>query len=113
VYGPAEHAQAPCPHPLPLRAHAVATVRRAVELAMAPYERSLKLDGRDPLVRVALATRSGFSYRAGACSRAAWARSIVASVLLPHVEKLSASMSQHTFAVARVRQGWVLWGYIH
>jgi hypothetical protein len=43
----------------------------------------------------------------------AWARSIVATVLLPHTEKFSSSMSQHTFAVGRVRQGWVLWGFIH
>jgi hypothetical protein len=113
VYGPAEHADTPCPRLLPPPARVLVTVKRAVELAMPPYERSLKLDGRNSIVRVAPATRSGYSYRAGGCGRAAWAQSVVATVLLPHVEKLSASMSQHTFAVGRVHQGWVLWGYIH
>ena len=113
VFGPPLRARVPCPRLLPLPAGALATVKRAVKLAMPPYERTLKLDGRDPLVKVGPASRSGFSYQAGGCGRTAWRRSIIASVLLPHVEKFSASMSQHTFAVGRVRQGWVLWGYIH
>jgi hypothetical protein len=33
-------------------------------------------------------------------------------VYLPHVTD-SASLSQHRFAVGRVREGWVIWGYIH
>ncbi len=80
---------------------------------MPPFEKRLKLDGRDPIVKVGVANRSGFDYLAGGCGRATWARSLVASVLLPHVERFSASMSQHTFAVGRVGDGWVLWGYIH
>jgi len=113
VFGPPLNGRVPCPRLLRLPTDALATVKRAVELAMPLYERTLKLDGRDPLVKVGPASRSGFSYVAGGCGRAAWRRSIVASVLLPHVEKVSASMSQHTFAVGRDRQGWVLWGYIH
>ncbi|MGH3009882.1 MAG: hypothetical protein ACRDLM_10835 [Gaiellaceae bacterium] len=113
LYGPPLRAGVACPRLLPLAANALATVKRAVELAMPPYERTLKLDGRNPIVKVAPASRSVDSYQAGGCGRAAWQRSVVASVLLPHVEKFSASMSQHTFAVGRVRQGWVLWGYIH
>jgi hypothetical protein len=113
VFGPPLHASVRCPDLLPLPASEVATVKRAVQLAMPPFERGVKLDGRDPIVKVGAALRSAFSYRAGGCGRAAWARSLVATVLLPHVERLSASMSQHTRAVGRVRQGWVLWGYIH
>jgi hypothetical protein len=113
VFGPASRADVPCPPLLPLPAGALATVKRAVQLSMPPFERRLKLDGRDPIVKVGPAIHSGFSYRAGGCGRAAWSRSIVAYVLLPHVEKFSASMSQHTFAISRVRPGWVLWGYIH
>jgi hypothetical protein len=112
VYGPANMARTLCPRLLPLPAHALATVKRAVELAMPPFERSVGLDGRDPVVKVGHTSRSGFSYLAGGCGRAAWARSVYASVYLPHVTD-SASMSQHRFAVGRVRQGWVIWGYIH
>jgi hypothetical protein len=113
VFGPPRNGRVPCPRLLPLPTGALATVKRAVELAMPPYERTLKLDGRDPIVKVGPARDSGFSYRAAGCGRTAWRRSIVASVLLPHVEEYSASLAQHTFAVGRVRQGWVLWGYIH
>jgi hypothetical protein len=113
VYGPPLHANVPCPDLLPLPAGARATVKRAVRLAMPTFEREVKLDGRDPIVKVDAAIRSDFSGQAGGCGPVAWARSLVASVLLPHVERFSASMSQHTFAVGRVRQGWVLWAYIH
>ena len=114
VFGPGLRPDVLCPRLLPLPSGALPTVRRAVELAMPPFEHKLKLDGRDAVVKVGpAASGSGFNYRAGGCGRAAWARSIVATVLLPHIEKFSASMSQHTFAVGRVRQGWVLWGFIH
>jgi hypothetical protein len=63
-------------------------------------------------VNVAPTSRSEFSYLAGGCGQVAWVRSIYASVYLPHVID-SASLSQHRFAVGRVRQGWVIWGYIH
>src|SRR6266536_725060 len=52
VYGPARRAGVPCPRLLPVPAHALATVKRAVELAMPPFEKQLRLDGRDPIVRV-------------------------------------------------------------
>lgn len=111
VFGPALHAHTPCPHVLPLPREAASTIKLAVELAMPPLARRIKLDGRDPQVRVAPATRSGFSFLAAGCGRIAWSRSVVASVFLPHVQ--GASLSQHTFAVGRVQQGWVLWGFIH
>jgi hypothetical protein len=111
VYGP-PRARSTCPRVLPLPANAFATVKRAVELAMPPFEARLKLDGRDPSVKVGSASRSGFNYRAGGCGRTTWANSIVAFVSLPHVLN-SVSMSQHTFAVARARDGWVLWAWIH
>jgi hypothetical protein len=76
---------------------------------MPPFEG--RLNGEDPRVTAEPAARSGFSPVAGGCGSAAWRRSIVASVLLPHV--VGASLSQHTFAVGRVRQGWVLWGFVH
>jgi hypothetical protein len=112
VYSPALHASTPCPRLLPLPPHALATVKLAVELALPPFERRLHLDGRDPVVKVAPTNRSGFDYIAGGCGRSAWARSIFADVSLPHVTD-SASLAQHRFAVGRVRQGWVIWGYIH
>ena len=112
VYSPSLHASVPCPRLLSLPAGALTTVKRAVELAMPPFERRVGLDGRDPIVRVAPTARSGFSYIAGGCGRTAWKRSIYADVTLPHVTN-SASLAQHRFAVGRVRQGWVIWGYIH
>jgi hypothetical protein len=113
VYGPPNSARTPCPQLLPLPVHAAAIAKHAVELAMPPLGRRIKLDGRDPQLRVAAASRSGFSPVAGGCGRIAWSRSLVAFVVLPHVEKISASLSQHTFAVGHVRQGWVLWRSIH
>jgi hypothetical protein len=108
VYGPSRT----CPTLLPLPREALSTVKRAVTLAMPPFEHAVKLDGRDPIVDVGPASRSGYSPAAGGCGRLAWARSIVASVRLPHVTS-SASMSEHTFAVGRARDGWVLWAQIH
>jgi hypothetical protein len=78
---------------------------------MPPFESRLKLNGRDPLVSVVHANRSGLSAAAGGCGGTAWRRSIVAFVRLPHVS--SASMSQHTFVVGRIRAGWVLWAMVH
>jgi hypothetical protein len=112
VYGPAQHPGVPCPRVLPLPQRALATIKRAVQLAMPRLEAHDKLDGRDPVVRVVPATRSGFSYQAGGCGQETWRQSIVAFVHLPHITK-SASLSQHTIAVARVRYGWMLWAIIH
>jgi hypothetical protein len=78
---------------------------------MPPFEARLNLNGRDPVVSVLAATRSGFTAVAGGCGRGAWRRSIVAFVRLPHVG--SASLSQHTFAVGRMRAGWVMWAMVH
>ena len=116
LYGPANSARVPCPRLLPLPTLAQESVKRAIELAMPPYEQKLGLDGRDPAVMVGSATRSGFSPIAAGCgssarARADWSRSIFATVYLPHIK--SASLSQHRFAVGLVRQGWVIWGYIH
>jgi hypothetical protein len=79
---------------------------------MPSFEASLKLDGRNANVRVVRAVRSGLVSRAGGCGQSTWARSIVASVTLPNIRN-SASLSHHTFTVARVREGWVLWAWIH
>lgn len=116
LYGPADSARLPCPQLLPLPTRALASVKRAIELAMPPFEQKLGLDGRDPAVMVGSATRSGYSPIAAGCgnnarARANWSRSIFATVYLPHIK--SASLSQHRFAVGLVRQGWVIWGYIH
>ena len=110
VYGPSTRSHV-CPRLLALPSHALRTARRAVTLAMPPFEARLKLNGRDPVVSVVRAIDSGYSAVAGGCGRAAWRRSIVAFVRLPHVR--SASLSQRTFAVARMRSGWVLWAVIH
>jgi hypothetical protein len=109
VYGPPTRPNVPCPHLLALPAHSLRTARRAVELAIPPFEARLKENGRDPIVSVVPAIR-GFSPRAGGCGRVAWRRSIVAFVRLPHV--CCASLSQHSFAVGRIRSGWVLWAWI-
>jgi hypothetical protein len=112
VYGPPVSNRASCPHTLPLPPTSLATVRRAVALAMPPFEAALKLDGRNPSVHVVRASDSHFASRAGGCGRTTWTRSIVASVSLPHIRN-SASLAHHTFAVARVRTGWILWAWIH
>ena len=76
-------------------------------LAMPPFEAHLKENGRDPIVSI---VRHAFSPIAVGCGRAAWRRSFVAFVRLPHV--CCASLSQHTFFVGRIRSGWVLWAEI-
>jgi hypothetical protein len=112
VYGPAQRPSVPCPRVLPLPQRALTTVKRAVQLAMPRFEAHDKLNGRDPVIRVVPATRSGFSYQAGGCGKDTWQKSIVAFVHLPHITN-SASLSQHTIAVARVRYGWMMWAIIH
>jgi hypothetical protein len=87
-------------------------VEKAVALAMPRYEAKVKRNGRDALIVAAMPARSSsYSAVAGGCSQRVWARSIVAVVHLPHIN--GASLSQHTFAVGRVSQGWVLWALIH
>jgi hypothetical protein len=108
VYGPPTRPHVPCPHLLPLPPHYLATGRRAVALAMPPFEARLKENGRDPIVSI---RRHAFSPIAGGCGRTAWRRSVVAYVQLPHVR--GASLSQHSFLVGRIRAGWVLWAMIH
>jgi hypothetical protein len=107
VYGPRTQPNAPCPHLLALPPNYRATGRRAVALAMPPFEAQLKENGRDPIVSI---VRHAFSPIAGGCSREAWHRRFVAFVRLPHV--CCASLSQHSFFVGRIRSGWVLWAEI-
>jgi hypothetical protein len=112
VYGPYRGDHAICPRGvLHERASFARTVRGAVAAAMPSFARSLKLDGRDAVVRAVVATRSGYVARTGGCGLKIWRRSFVASVRFPHVR--GASLSQHTFAVARFPAGLVLWGWIH
>jgi hypothetical protein len=108
VYGPPARPNTPCPHLLALPPNYVTTGRRAVVLAMPPFAARLRENGRDPVVSV---VRHAFSPIAGGCGRAAWRRSFVAFVQLPHVD--GASLSQHTFFVGRIQSGWVLWAMIH
>jgi hypothetical protein len=107
VYGPPTRPHVPCPHLLALPPHYLAKGRRAVALAMPPFEARLKENGRDPVVS---ARRHAFNPTAGGCGRAAWRRSFDAFVRLPHV--CCASLSQHSFFVGRIRSGWVLWAEI-
>jgi hypothetical protein len=112
VYGPYRGTHAICPRGVVRERPAFArVVHGAVAAAMLAFARSLKLDGRDPVVRAVAATRSGLSARAGGCGVKTWRKSFVAFVRLPHVH--GASLSQHTFAVARFPAGLVLWGWIH
>lgn len=111
VYGPPARPNVPCPRLRALPPHASRAARRAVALAMPPLEARFKLNGRDPIVSVVASARSGFSPVAGGCGQTAWRRSLVAFVRLPHIH--SASLSEHTFAVGRLRSGWVLWAMIH
>ena len=110
VYGPPSRPNV-CPHLLALPPNALSTAQRAVALGMPPFEARVKLNGRDPVVSVKAAVHSGFFATAGGCGRLTWKRSGVAFVRLPHVR--SASLSHHTFAVGRIRAGWVLWSMIH
>jgi len=107
VYGPPTRPNVPCPHLLALPPHYLATARRAVALAMPPFEARLRENGRDPIVSI---LRHAFGPIAGGCGREAWRRSFVAFVRLPHV--CCASLSQHSFFVGRIRSGWVLWAEI-
>jgi hypothetical protein len=112
VYGPHRGTNAICPRGVVREKPAFARVARgAVAAAMPAFARSLKLDGRDPVVRAVAATRSGLSARAGGCGVKTWRKSFVAFVRFPHVR--GASLSQHTFAVARFPAGLVLWALIH
>jgi hypothetical protein len=70
VYGPAKRPNV-CPRLLSLPPYALHTARRAVALTMPPFEARLKADGRDPIVSVVLAMRSGFAPIAGGCGRVA------------------------------------------
>lgn len=110
VYGPPARPNV-CPHVLALPPKALSTARRAVALAMPRYEARLKLNGHDSVVSIRASAKSGFTATAGGCGRLTWHRSVVAFVRLPHVR--TASLSQHTFAVGRIRSGWVLWATIH
>jgi hypothetical protein len=110
VYGPPSRPSV-CPRLLSPPPRALATARRAVALAMPRFETRLKLNGRDPVVSVKAAAHSGLAAIAGGCGRLQWRRSVVAFVRLPHIR--SASLSQHTFAVGRIRSGWLLWAMIH
>jgi hypothetical protein len=112
VYGPYRGTHAICPRGvLHKRPSFARVVRGAVAAAMPAFGRSLKLNGRNAVVRTVVATRSGFIARAGDCGARTWRRSFVAFVRLPHVR--SASLSEHTFAVARISAGLVLWGWVH
>lgn len=107
VYGPPTGRPFPCPHLQVLPPHYLATARRAVVLAMPPFEARLKENGRDPIVSI---RRHAFSPTATGCGLTAWRRSVVAFVRLPHV--CCASLSQHSFFVGRIRSGLVLWAEV-
>lgn len=109
VYGPPTRSTVPCPRALALPPHALRAARRAVALAMPPFEARFKLNGRDPVVSVLPALRIRIRPYGGC--RQVWRRSIVASVRLPHID--SAGMSAHMFAVTRIRAGWVLWAWLN
>jgi hypothetical protein len=109
VYGPPTRPNV-CPRLLSLPPRALRTVRRAVTLAIPPFEVRLKLNARGAIVKTVPATRSGFIPAAGGCGKKAWRRSVVAFVRLPYV--CCAALSRQTFAVGRLRAGWVLWAWI-
>jgi hypothetical protein len=74
---------------------AAAAIREAVVLAMSPFAQRLKLDGRDPPVKVAPAKRSGYSPIAGGCGSTTWQRSYVVFVVLPHVALQRQPLATH------------------
>lgn len=111
VYGPPRGGHAPCPRALPLRRDALQISRRAVRLAMPRLAAYVKLDARDARVRTVRAPRSGFAQTVAGCGGAAWQRSIVAFVRLPHAP--GASLAQWTLAVARIGAGWAIYRRIH
>jgi hypothetical protein len=108
VYGPAGVKAKRCPAALPLPTDATAIVKRAVRLAvphLLAQTHGVRLDVRDPVVKVDRLL--GSSPRAGGCGSRALGLSLFARVRLPHV--FDADLARHTFAVARIRPGWVLW----
>lgn len=112
IYGPpAQPGRGTCPRAAKLPNASLRQVRRLVAVAMPAFEARLHLNGHDARVRASFATASGFGPTAGGCGAQVWQRSVVAFVHLPHIS--GASRSEHTFAVAKIRQGWVLWAWIH
>lgn len=112
VYGPASGT---CPRGVLAVSHAdVRTARRAVLLA-AP---KLYL-GRGRAYRAVGSTGAGLapvyprSRGAKECGKRIFKRTIVVDVVFPHVARWSASLSQATFLVSRIRRGWVIWGQPH
>jgi hypothetical protein len=109
VYGPPNRPNV-CPRLSVLPPYALLRAQQAVTLAMPPFAARLKANGRDPIVRT-VPSRRAFGPIAGGCGRGTWQRSVVAFVRLPHV--CCASLSQHSFAVGRLRSGsWVLWAQL-
>lgn len=111
VYGPAGVKAKRCPAALPLPTNATTIVERAVRLAaprLLAQAHGVKLDVRDPVVKVDRLL--GSSPGAGGCGSRVLRLSLFARVRLPHV--LDADLARHTFAVARIRTGWVLWWQI-
>jgi hypothetical protein len=48
-----------------------------------------------------------------ACGAGFEQRTVAVSVVHPHVERFSASLSQETFLLARTGRGWVVWAQVH
>jgi hypothetical protein len=120
------HAPAPgqrwglCPREaLALAPRQLAVARRAVLLGVPSLYRRLyrgtpRIDTRGARARAGLA-RGGWPRHRDAlqsCGRRVWRRTAVVDVVFPRVT-FSASLSQASFYVSRVRGGWVIWHQVH
>jgi hypothetical protein len=108
-----------CPRrALALEPRHLAAARRAVLAALPKlyrrYRGTPRLDIRGARARAGLA-RSGWPRNRDAletCGRRVWRRTAVVDVVFPRVT-FSASLSQASFYVSRVRGGWVVWHQVH
>ncbi|MGH2921504.1 MAG: hypothetical protein ACRDKU_05500 [Gaiellaceae bacterium] len=116
VYGPASpYAGGTCPRgALAVSRADVRTARGAVLLAVPKL-----YSGRGRGYRVVRSTGAGLApvyprtRGAKECGKRIFRRTIVVDVVFPQIARWSASLSQATFLVSRLREGWVIWYQAH
>jgi hypothetical protein len=121
VYGPAsEQAWGTCPRgALEVSPADVRKAQHAVLVAV-PTLYAVLRRGTPRLYRIVRSTGAGLApvYGRGAaqrkhCGERIFRRTIVVDVVFPWIARRSASLSQATFFVSRLRDGWVIWSQAH
>jgi hypothetical protein len=93
--------------------HAAIVVGRALPamLAHAPGRARVDPTGAKTTGIRATKAHSGETFRPF-CGQTVWARSVFAIARLPRV-KHSASLSELSFLMAKIAEGWIIWGEVH